>query len=167
MFNTYGPFSLTSHDWHDIDELYKQIQADEAGLQFAIGLYIVAAGSSGEHPIPWYVGITTREFGSRLVEHFKKGKFAELAAKGSLDIHLIALRNNDKFVTRDEATEAQKLIIEQIEQQLIDRCITLNEKLLNKRRWSQNQIRVPGFIDKGGSERDFPAAQALAKLLKT
>jgi hypothetical protein len=50
---------------------------------------------------------------------------------------------------------------------LIDRCITLNQDLLNKKRWSRNQIHVPGFLDKGSPERDFPAAQALAKLLKT
>jgi hypothetical protein len=168
MFDTYGPFLLSSHDWNDIDELYKQIQADEPGLQFAIGIYIVAADSTSGYPIPWYVGRTTRrEFGIRLVEHFKNGKFAELAAKGSLYIHLIALRNGNKFAIPQEATEAQTIMIEQLEQQLIDRCVGLNQSLLNKKRWSKNQIYVPGFIDKGDSDRDFPAARALAKLLKT
>ncbi len=171
MFDTYGPFLLNSHDENEIDDLYKQIQADETGLQFAIGVYIVAACSNSDSPVPWYVGITIREFGERLIEHFKAGKFAELAAKGPLHIHLIALRSKLSgkyvFVENGDATEEQKLIIEQLEQQLIDRCYTLNKDLLNKKRWSPNQVHVPGFIDKGGSERDFPAAQALAKLLKT
>ena len=167
MFDTYGPFILTSHDWADINDLYKQIQGDEAGLQDAIGIYLVAAESDCGYPIPWYVGITTREFGRRLVEHFKGEKFAELAAKGRLAIHFIALRINNQFVMHDAVTEAQKLIIEQLEQQLIDRCILLNQHLLNKKRWSPKQIHVPGFIDKGSSERDFPSAKALARLLKT
>ena len=167
MFDTYGPFTLASHSWDDIDLLYKQIQGDEQGLQLAIGLYIVAARSDSGTSVPWYVGITTREFGQRLLEHFKGGKFADLATKGELDIYLIALRNGNQFVMRDGATEASKLMIEQLEQQLIDHCIRLNEDLLNKKRWSRNQIYVPGFIDKGASDRDFPAAQALATLLKT
>ena len=167
MFDTYGPFLLASHNGYDIDELYRQIQADETGLQYAIGIYIVAANSNGDDPKPWYVGITTSEFGRRIKQHFERGKFAELAARGPLQIHLIALRNNANFVISGEATEAHKLVIEQMEQQLIDRCITLNPELLNKKLWSKNQIHVPGFIDKGNSERDFPAAQALAKLLKT
>jgi hypothetical protein len=167
MFDTYGPFALASHSWDDIDLLYKEIQGDEPGLQFAVGLYIVSARSDDGSSLPWYVGLTTREFGQRLLEHFKGGKFTDLASKGELEIFLIALRNGKEFVKRDEATEAQKLMIEQLEQQLIDHCIRLNENLLNKKLWSRNQIYVPGFIDKGASDRNFPAAQALATLLKT
>jgi len=167
MFDTYGPFELASHDKNGIDGLYKQIQSDEAeNLQFGIGIYIIAAKNDTGEPVPLYVGMTTREFGCRLVEHFEAGKFVELAENGPLQIHLIALAHDGRIIVKGEATALQKLVIEQLEQQLIDHCVKLNENLLNKKRWSKNKPHVPGYNDNDGSQRD-EAARALAKLLKT
>ncbi len=169
MFDTYGPFVLKKHSNDGIDELYREIQADGDGkLQHAVGIYIIAAKpDDGGVPLPWYVGMTSREFGQRLLEHFKGKKFAELSEKGPLYIHFIALVENGRVLHSGEVTERQYLTIEQLEQQLIDQCIRRNKHLLNKKKWSPNQIHVPGFIDKGGAERAFPAAQKLAELLGT
>ncbi len=168
MFDTYGPFVLEKYDGISIDDFYRQIQNDEAkNLQSGVGIYIVGAKADGNSLLPWYVGMTSREFGSRLVEHLKGGKFAELAEKGPLYFYLIAISKDGRVSRRDEITEQQRLIIEQIEQQLIDHCVRRNEHLLNKKKWSPNQIHVPGFIDKGRVERAFPAAQKLAELLGT
>ena len=166
MFETYGPFSLPLHNWDEIDKLYVQIRAAEEDLQYAIGIYIVAAESDSGGPVPWYVGRTIREFGSRLFEHFASEKFSGLATKGSLRIHLIALKNKGNFVTRKDATEKQKVIIIQQEQELICHCLALNSDLINKQRISRNQVWVPGFTDSGPAEGRSRAAQALAKLLK-
>ncbi len=169
MFDTYGPFVLEKHNGDSIDDLYKQIQANADGkLQHAVGIYIIAANSNdGVLPLPWYVGMTSREFGRRLFEHFKGKKFVDLSEKGPLYVHLIALVEHGRVLHGGEVTERQYLIIEQLEQQLIDQCIRRNKDLLNKKKWSPSQIHVPGFIDKGGAERAFPAAQKLAELLGT
>jgi hypothetical protein len=168
MFDTYGPFKLAKHDKDGIDDLYRQIQTDETvGLQFGIGIYIIATQDDPVGSIPLYVGMTTREFGARLIEHLNAGKFSDLVEDGPLQIHLIALTKDGRIHTKDEANEKQKLAIEQLEYQLINHCAKLNKNLLNVKRWSANQVHVPGFIDDGDNQRDFPAARALAKLLKT
>jgi hypothetical protein len=165
MFDSYGPFSLQTHDRAGIDKLYSDIRADDdKGLENAIGIYIIATNIGNDDWIPSYVGMTTRGSGQRLKEHLTSGKFVELVGDGPLHIHLIAPRDGKSFVEKSAATEAQKLIIVEIEQQLIDRCHVRNKKLLDKSLWSPNQIHVPGYIDKGGKERDGDAAIALAQL---
>ena len=168
MFDTYGPFELKTHDDEEIEALFSKINVINPALNSAVGVYIVATDNGSAGLTPWYVGMTTDEFGGRLFKgHFKRRKFAELAAKAPLRIFLIALRDGKQFVHAGDLSDDQELIIEMIEKQLIDRCYLLNNKLLNKKLWSPTQIHVPGFIDKGGSERNFEAAQQLAKMLGT
>jgi hypothetical protein len=165
MFDTYGPFFLRTHDDAGIHRLYLDIRADrDKGLENAMGIYIIASKAAGGQWIPCYVGMTTRELGQRLKEHLVTRKFID---SGPLEIFLIALRDGGRFVELSELTEVQELVIAQLEHQLIDHCVRVHGhgSLINKKMWSPHQIHVPGFIDKGGKEREDPAAQELAKLL--
>ena len=167
MFDTYGPFVLHTHDKKGIDQLYEDIRADPAeNLQYGIGIYIIAKQGANGELSPTYVGRTTVEFGTRLKQHFEAGKFAELCEEGPLTIFLIARAINGKIVTKDEATGKDLLLIEQLEHDLIDHCVTLNEDLLNVHNRKKRKVYVAGYQGDDASKRES-AAQALGKLLNT
>ncbi len=167
MFDTYGPYTLNSPEWNDVDDFYKELRRDETpNVENGIGIYIVFTENESGEVTPWYVGQTQRKFGSRLFEHFKNRKFVSLFKRGRVRLILIARAREGKI--QQPKAGADKRYIDWLEVELIGHCLRLNSKLLNKRSAAFfRDLHVPGYKDKGGSERDFPAAQALSKLLKS
>lgn len=168
MFDTYGPFTLRMHDIGSIDALFQEIATDPtADIEHGKGVYIVAASNADGVVVPWYVGRTFRQFGSRLKEHFEGYRFVELAGYGEVMFFFLALVRNGVIVQR-RPNENQKHAIRYLELLLIGTSLKLNPQLLNKQQKRFHQdLHVAGYIDNGPAERDFPAAQALSKLLKT
>jgi len=167
MFDAYGPFTLHTHDEAGIDKLYDDIRADETdNLENGIGIYIIALRANGKL-LPCYAGRTQDGFGTRLKQHFDKGKFEDLNNEALLDIFLIARTTpQGRVITKEEATGRDLLFIEQLEQKLIGRCAELNEDLLNVHyRSGQKNFYVAGFQD--GKAKRSPAAECLGKLLGT
>jgi hypothetical protein len=170
MFDTWGPFTLKSHDKNGIDDLYLQIRScGTPNLEEGKGVYIVAVEDSIGQFLPRYVGKTVRQgFGTRLKQHFDHEKFAHLPADGAVSIFLIALAHSGIVnIGPVEDESKQEWAITHLELSLISTCSKLNEDLENKHRYSSDSLHVPGYIDEGPRDRDFPAAQALSKLLKT
>jgi hypothetical protein len=170
MFDTYGPFTLDREGHHKdgIDRLYKEgFRGDETeNIENGIGVYIIASLNPDGQLIPKYVGRTEYEFGTRLKQHFDKGKFVDLVDNGPLTIFLIARAIKGKIVTKDEATGQDLLLIEQLEHDLIDHCVKLNKDLLNVHNRKKREVYVAGYRGDDASRRER-AAQALGKLLKT
>jgi hypothetical protein len=170
MFDTYGPFTLEKEGHHKdgIDRLYKEgFRRDETeNIENGIGVYIVASENSDGELIPQYVGRTEYEFGTRLKQHFDNGKFMDLVAKGAIKIFLLARAIEGHIVTKDEATEKDVLLIQQLEHDLIDHCVNLNENLLNVQSRKKREVYVAGYRGDVAPKRS-PAAQELGKLLKT
>ena len=168
MFDTYGPFTLKSHDKGGIDALYKEIdEYDPPGLSSGMGVYIVATKNEKGVPSPIYVGKTFRAFGTRLKEHFELHKFEDLSAKGPLSVFLLARAKNGRPVAAKLATERDKKLIAHLELILIGTCYKLNRDLANVQlKRFYDAFHVPGYIDHEISERDN-AAKQLSKLLKT
>lgn len=170
MFDTYGPFPMERHDQHAFDELFKLIKAQREDLQYGIGVYIVAAKDSKGSLLPYYVGRTENEFGSRLVQHFRAQKFVPLFENGPISIFLLP-----RATPRGRIRKANEQIkhdglksIRQLEFTLIGACLKLNRALMNKQEARfHDSMHVAGFIDAGPTDRDFPAAQALSELLHT
>lgn len=171
MFDTYGPFVLEEHSPLSLDDFFRQIKETNKDLQFAIGVYLITAKSADGGFLPWYVGQTWKEFGSRFLQHYKSGKLGELIRfHGPLNIFLIPRATGKGKVRKstDAIKKARGLkSIDWLELQIIDRCLKLNPKLTNI---SENRFHrslyVPGFRDDGSASRE-PAAKALAKVLKT
>jgi hypothetical protein len=170
MFDTYGPFTLTAHDGEALDDLFVQIRSKNKDLQYAIGVYVIAVASPAKHLVPCYVGQTWKEFGSRILQHYKSRKFLQLIKRsGPLYVFLIP-RATSKRKVRKSTPAIRKSrglkSIDWLELQLIDRCLKLNPQLMNV---SENRFHkslyVPGFRDEGDVSRE-PAAKALRKLLK-
>jgi len=171
MFNAYGPFVLEKEGHHKdgIDRLYEQFRKVDVtpSIQYGIGVYIVASkNGANEELVPQYVGRTENEFGTRFKQHFDKGKFLDLAQNGELTIFLLARANKGHIVTKDEATEQDILLIQQLEHDLIDHCVTLNADLLNIHNRKKREVYVAGYRGDNPAKRE-PAAEALGKLLHT
>ena len=168
MFDTYGPFTLEKHHKDGIDRLYKEgFRGDETkNIENAIGVYIVASQDPDGKLIPQYVGRTEYEFGTRLKQHFDKGKFINLVDKGPIKIFLIARAIDGRIVTKDEATENDVVLIQQLEHDLIGHCVKLNGDLLNIQNRKKREVYVAGYRGDDASKRER-AAQELGKLLNT
>jgi hypothetical protein len=170
MFDTYGPFTLEKGEHHKegIDRLYHEgFRRDETeNLESGIGVYIIASQGPDGELVPQYVGRTEYEFGTRFKQHFDKGKFMDLANEGSIKIFLIARAIDGRIVTKDEATERDVLLVQQLEQDLIDHCVKLNKMLLNIRNRKKREVYVAGYRGDNPAKR-HPAAEALGKLLHT
>lgn len=171
MFDTYGPFVMKTHDKEGIDDLFVQIRTAESRLQNAIGIYVISAKSSKGVLLPWYVGRTWNEFGNRIVQHYKAKKFAWLIDEFGPITFFLLPRATPKGRVKS-ATEKVRLnglkSIRELEFMLIGTCLKLNPELLNKQEATFfNSLHVAGYIDNGPSDRNFPAAKALSKLLKT
>ncbi len=170
MFDTYGPFVLKAHDNDSLDELFAQIQDAEPKLQYGIGVYIVSAEDETGAMIPWYVGRTWNEFGSRIMQHYKANKFAPLFAHGAVNLFLLprATPKGKVKSATDKVRRAGLKSIRQLEFALIGTCLKLNPSLLNKQEATfHSSMHVAGYIDNGAEDRNFPAAKALSKLLQT
>ncbi len=89
MFDTYGPFVLERHEDDALEEMFSHIQADRSDLQYGIGVYIVAAPDKTGAMIPWYVGRTWNEFGSRIIQHYKAKRFVHLFEYGPINFFLL------------------------------------------------------------------------------
>jgi len=167
MFDAYGPFELRTHDKDGIDNLYRQISDDGThNLENGIGIYIIASQDPAGKSVPQYVGRTVDEFGTRLKQHFDKGKFVDLVSTGPLQVFLIARAIKGQIVIKSEATGKDFLLIEQLERDLIAHCVAQNKDLLNIRSRTKQETYVAGFRGDDAAKRE-PAAQALAKLLGT
>jgi hypothetical protein len=129
-------------------------------MKHALGIYIIASNNSDGELVPQYVGRTEYEFGTRLKQHFDKGKFFDLAQSGPLEIFLIARANDGRIVTRGEATEKDELLIQQLEHDLIEHCVKLNAHLLNIHSRKKRELYVAGYRGDKPAKRD-PAARAL------
>ena len=170
MFDTYGPFVLKAHDGDSLDELFLQIKAADPKLQYGIGVYIISAPDEKGVMIPWYVGRTWNEFGSRLVQHFKAEKFIGLFGHGPINLFLLprATPKGKVKAATEKIRQGGLRSIRQLEFALIGTCLKLNPRLLNKQDATfHSSMHVAGYLDNGPEDRDFPAAQALSKLLKT
>ncbi len=149
MFDTYGPFTLTTHDDAGIEHLFdEQIKKDETrDIELGFGVYVIAAKDSDGGLVPWYVGRTHREFGKRILQHFKSGRFRELAQRGPLNFFLLArARDGVVFKSSEARSEGSTRAVNYFEVMLIGTCIRLNAELLNKRekRFHLN-LHVPGY----------------------
>ena len=170
MFDTYGPFEMDKHDQPSFDVLFQRIQAENPELQHGIGVYIVAAKDASGSLLPWYVGRTWNEFGSRLVQHYRARKFAPLFEHGPVSFFLLPratpkgrIRQGTEHIKRGGLKS-----INQLEFALIGTCLKLNPALMNKQEATfHDSMHVAGYQDAGPVDRTFPAAQALSKLLKT
>jgi len=170
MFDTYGPYLLKAHDDEALEYFFEQIKVDNPRLENAIGVYLVAARSSGRKWIPWYVGQTWNSFGTRIVQHYRDKKFAKLIDRfGTLQFFLLPratqkgrVRWSSSRIKSDRGLKS----IDQLEFALIGTCLKLNSHLLNK---SESRFHktfyVPGFIEPTPIKPE-PAARALSKLLK-
>ena len=170
MFDTYGPFVLKAHDDDSLDDLFAQIQKAEPRLQYGIGVYIVSAKGETGAMIPWYVGRTWNEFGRRIIRHYKDKKFVKLFAHGPVNLFLLprSTRKGKVKATTEKVRRDGLKSIRQLEFALIGTCLKLNPALLNKQESTfHNSMHVAGYIDKGPKDRNFPAAKALSKLLRT
>jgi len=171
VFDTYGPFTMPTHDVRGIEHLFdEQIKKDPTpDVHRGVGVYIVATENSEGVLIPRYVGRTNKEFGLRIMQHFKAAKFQKLAENGPLMFFFLARAKDGRILKHGEAGGAENTkAINHLELLLIGTCLKLNRDLLNRQqtRFHQN-FHVAGYLDNGPSERDFPAAHALSRLLKT
>jgi hypothetical protein len=170
-FSTYGPFELREMSPAGIDKLFESIKKTDKNLQYAIGVYIVAAKDNDGELIPWYVGKTDNEFGKRLIQHFDGARFYKLAAeRGPLSFFLIARVTPSgrlkKVTARMRETPGLKSI-DRLEFALIGSCSSRNSELLNKREKSFHTImHVPGYWNSSVEHYD-DAARELAGMLKT
>lgn len=137
-FSTYGPFVLEELASPGPEKLFDAIQAarPDLQLQYGIGVYIFASRNAVGHLIPWYVGKTKNEFGKRLIQHIRSGKFEELISEvGQLSLFLIAhVTNSGKIRKATQRTKDSAGIkaINQLEFALIGSCLSMNPNLLNK-----------------------------------
>ena len=168
-FTTYGPFQLKEMSKTGIDELYQDIKTINADLQFAVGVYVVAAKDAKGRLVPWYVGKTGKEFGARLRQHFDAEKFHALSSKsGSLFVFLLAHVTNSgkiKKVTDSAKRGLNLTAIDHLEFTLIGSCLLKNPDILNKSGKSFHaSIYVPGYLNSPPDKRD-EAAQSFASML--
>jgi hypothetical protein len=168
MFDTYGPFLLKTHDSDALDELFRQIRRSNEELQYGIGVYLVFALDSSGEMKPWYVGRTWREFGWRILDHYKTGRFEHLADRGPITFFLLPrITRQGKIIRKSgEISQSMAKSIRYLELILIGTCLNLNPDILNiQEAGFHNSLNVPGYIDGGATERE-PAARTLSKLLK-
>lgn len=170
MFDTYGPFTMPTHDQSGIEHLFdEQIKNDPTSdIDLGFGVYIVAAKTPEGELIPWYVGRTQKHFGKRIMQHYEHGKFRALAEQGPLYFFLLA-RARDGRIQKSSEQQAtrENRAVEYLELILIGTCLKRNAKLLNlQQKRFHERLHVAGYLDNGPAGRE-PAAQALSKLLKT
>jgi hypothetical protein len=168
MFDTYGPYTLISHDKTGIDTLWDEFRADpyEPNIENAVGVYLVCVEQPDGSLVPWYVGQTYVSFGARIKRHFDKGRFKELLDKGPLKIILIGKAKSKKYLR----ARLDRKVIDWLEIDLIDECVKVNGDLLNRKYvrflaeiWVGG-YRGDGALDPAELEK-YPAYRALAKML--
>jgi hypothetical protein len=171
MFETYGPFPIEkdAHNKDGIDRLYHEGFGRDVtkNIENGIGVYVVASENADGTLVPRYVGRTEDTFGGRLKRHFDKGKFFGLVGESRVQIFLIARAIDGCIVTKEEATEKDGLLIQQLELDLIDHCAKLvDEKLLNVQNRKKREVYVAGYRGDSPSKRE-PAAKVLGIMLQT
>ena len=171
-FRTYGPFELQAIAAGEIDKLFLEIKKVDEGLQYAIGVYIVAAKGSDGCLTPVYVGQTENEFGRRFRDELDAEKFDKsVPQNGSLKLFLIALITTSGKLQKVE-NELDSSSIDRLELALIGSCLSKNPSLQNKQlrniqeRTINASMHVPGYLNSSVEDEDYDeAARELAEML--
>ena len=177
-FETFGPFPLKREQDYaistdDIKDFWDEVTEKEAGLESAIGVYIISV-RHGTSSKPWYVGKTDTGFRTRLVGHAASLRlFPGLnsrAPKGHLEVLFIAQRTRDGKGFKSprksrRKSKKTKNSIDFLENLLIGACFAQNKDLLNVQKMAKyRDVSVPGLMNDPKGKPKHPA-EYLRKLL--
>lgn len=174
-FSTFGPYALERASGQvsldNLEDFWSAVSDEAAGLEEAVGVYVIATRKRGGAAKPWYVGKTDVGFGKRFRTHVRTqsafNPIAGEAPKGKLYVFLIARLNaSGAFSGPPRKLHGNRKSIDRVEFALIGSCYSVNRKLMNVSQKSFHAgICVPGYL---GSKRGKPTKSAaeLARMLE-
>jgi hypothetical protein len=169
-FETHGPFllgnALEPLEAKELQLFWADVEAEHAGLQDAIGVYIIAVGS-GKTMRPVYVGRAEHGFRARLkAEHAAFRKAGHQYAGEPLSLLLIArvTIKTGRFLRQREKDEHSGSIRD-LEVLLIRECLSRDFELVNSAgvKFFRGLV-VPGFLHYEGEAT--PSSRALQRMLR-